>query len=126
MKINYFVKYWLPVIIYIVFIYYLSSLSNPLEQIVPEKALIYFDFQYFIYHIIEYAILSLLFYRALKFTSKNPQTSTILFTILYAITDEIHQSLVQGRSSDVFDIGLDSFGAIVMQCVINIYNFIKD
>ena len=108
------------------FIYYLSSLPNPLEQIVPEKALIYFDFQYFIYHIIEYAILSLLFYRALKFASKNPQTSAILFTILYAITDEIHQSLVQGRSSDVFDIGLDSFGAIVMQCVINIYNFIKD
>ena len=126
MKINYFIKYWLPIILYASFIYYLSSLPNPLEQIVPEKALIYFDFQRFIYHIIEYGILSLLLFRALKITSKSPQTLTILITILYAITDEIHQYFVPGRISSSFDVLFDAFGAIAMQCIINIYEWMKN
>ena len=126
MKLDYYLKYWTPVIIYMGFIYYLSSLPNPIEQIIPEQALIYFDFERFIYHIVEYGILSLLFYRALKITVKNPQTLAILITILYAITDEIHQFYVPGRFSNVFDIAIDSFGAVAMQSIINIYNYFKD
>jgi len=126
MKINYFIKYWLPVILYASFIYYLSSLPNPLQELVPRSLFFYFDFQHFIYHVIEYLILSLLLYRALKITSKSPQTLAILITILYAITDEVHQYFVSGRVSSSFDILFDAFGAITMQCIINIYNYIKD
>ncbi len=125
MKISYFIKYWLPVISYAGFIYYSSSLPNPLEQIIPEKAIIYFDFQRFIYHIIEYAILNLLLYRALKITSKGPQTLAILFTIIYAITDEIHQYFVPGRIFSIQDILIDTFGAIVAQSIVNIKDFLK-
>jgi VanZ family protein len=125
MKINYFIKYWLPVILYASFIYYLSSLLNPLQQITPEKALIYFDFHRFIYHILEYAILSLLLYRALKVTSKAPQTSAILITVLYAITDEIHQYFVPGRNANVFDLAIDALGAILAHCITNIYEYLK-
>lgn len=125
MKLSYYIKYWAPIIIYIIFIYYLSSLPNPIETIIPKEDLAYFDFPHFIYHIIEYLILSLLLYRALKITTKNPQTSTILITILYAITDEIHQYFVPGRISSTFDIAIDSFGAIAMQCIINVYEWIK-
>jgi len=107
------------------FIYYLSSLSSPLEQIISEKAMIYFGFQRFIYHIIEYAILSLLLYRALKITSKSPQILAVLITILYAITDEMHQAFVPGRISSVFDLAIDAFGAVAMQCIINIYDWLK-
>jgi len=126
MKVNYFVKYWSPIILYAGFIYYLSSLSNPIDQIIPNGVLIYFDFERFIYHIIEYLILSFLFYRALKISTKNPQTLAILFSIIYAIIDELHQFYVPGRVSSVFDIAINSFGAIAMQCMINIYNYNKD
>lgn len=126
MKINYLIKHWAPVIIYMGFIYYLSSLPNPIEQIIPGKALIYFNFKHFIYHIIEYGILNFLLYRALKITTKNPQTLAILITILYAITDEMHQFYVPGRISSIFDIAIDSFGAIAMQCIINIHNWLKN
>ncbi len=126
MKLNYYLKYLLPIIIYAGFIYYLSSLPSPLEQIIPEKALIYFDFQRFIYHIIEYGFLSFLLYRALKITSKNSQILAILITILYAITDELHQYFVPGRISSVFDVAFDSFGAVAMQSIINVYNWLKN
>jgi hypothetical protein len=33
--------------------------------------------------------------------------------ILYAITDEIHQSFVPGRSSRVLDVGIDALGALL-------------
>jgi VanZ family protein len=33
--------------------------------------------------------------------------------ILYAITDEIHQSFVPGRSPRVLDVGIDTIGALV-------------
>mgnify|MGYP001558830779 CR=1 FL=1 len=126
MKINYYLKYWLPVIFYLGIIYYFSSLANPLEQTIPIKMLTYFDFQRFVYHIIEYAILSLLIYRAFKIVSKNPQTLSILFTVIYAITDEIHQFYVPGRISSVFDVVVDAFGAIAAQCILNLYFWLKN
>lgn len=36
-----------------------------------------------------------------------------IFTILYAITDEYHQSFVPGRNSRLFDIGIDSLGSLI-------------
>ncbi len=117
---------WLLVILYMGVIYYLSSLSNPVEELVPKTLFPYFNFQHFIYHIIEYGILNFLLYRTFKDTSKNPQTLSMLITILYAITDEVHQYFVPGRISSVFDIVFDSFGAIAMQCIINIYNWLKN
>ena len=108
------------------FIFYLSSLPNPVEQVIPNGVFIYLDFERFIYHIIEYLILSFLVYRALKITAKNPQTLAILITIIYAIIDEIHQFYVPGRVSSLFDVAIDSFGAIAMQCIINIYNWFKN
>lgn len=125
MEIKYLIKYWLPVIIYMSFIYYLSSLSNPIKEIIPISLFSYFDFKRFIYHIVEYGVLSLLLYRTLKITSKNPQTLAVLIAIVYAITDEMHQYFVPGRISSVFDVSIDSFGAIAMQSIINLYNFLK-
>ena len=126
MKIDYYIKYWLPIVFWMWLIYYISSFPSPLEQIIPEKALAYFDFEHFIYHIIEYAILSFLLYRALKITSKNPQILAILITILYGIIDELHQYFVPGRILSIVDILIDLFGAIVMQSVVNIYNWFNE
>ncbi len=125
MKINNFIKYWLPVLLYAFIIYYFSSLPNPINSIVPNNLQPYFDFNTFIYHTIQFAILNFLFYRALKTTGKNPQTLSILFTVLYAITDEIHQFYVPGRVSSVFDVAIDFLGAITMQSIINIKEWLK-
>jgi VanZ family protein len=125
MKTSYFIRYWVPVILYSGFIFYLSSLPNPLKELTPSSLFLYFDFQKFVYHIVEYAILSFLLYRALKITSKSPQILAILITIIYGILDEIHQFYVPGRIASVFDVAINSFGAVLAQCIINIYNLLK-
>ena len=126
MKPGYYLKYWLPVIVYMGLIFYLSSLSNPVKTLTPKGLDVYFDLPHFFYHIFEYMILSFLLFRALKVNSKYPQSLAIIITITYAITDELHQSFVSGRISSLLDILLDSFGAIAMQSIINFYNYLKD
>lgn len=42
----------------------------------------------------------------------NKYTITVLFCMFYAITDEIHQIFVPGRDGRVFDVIIDTFGAI--------------
>ena len=38
---------------------------------------------------------------------------SIAFTILYAVSDEVHQHFVPGRKGALFDVGVDSLGAVV-------------
>ena len=47
-----------------------------------------------------------------KYKYMNKYTITILFCMFYAITDEIHQIFVPGRDGRVFDVIIDTFGAI--------------
>lgn len=76
-------------------------------------------------HFIEYAILGLLFYLNIKnFTSisiriDRPQQTSIFIPILavlasalYACTDEFHQLFVPGRSGQLFDVFVDTLGAL--------------
>ena len=121
-----FIIYWLPVILYALLIFYLSSLSTPLfkvEQVISMKLP---DTTLIVLHIIEYLILSLLLYRALNNTKiNNALTLTILITIIYGFTDEIHQLFVPGRLFSIFDLMANSFGAIIPQSLINIKELIK-
>ena len=67
-------------------------------------------------HSFEYAILSILLLIALK-NSNIKGTKLFLLTLIicvvYATTDELHQTLISGRSGEVRDILIDSTGAIV-------------
>ena len=126
MKFKHFSFYWLPVIIYMAFIFYLSSLSNPIKTLTPKDLYHYLDLPRIIYHIIEYATLSLLLYRALKIKSKYPQSLAIIISAFYGITDEIHQNFVPGRIPSIYDALINIFGAIVMQSIINIYYYVKE
>jgi len=58
-------------------------------------------------HFIEYGILSILIYRA----TKNLKLSIIL-SILYAASDEFHQSFVPGREPRVRDVIIDAVGSV--------------
>ena len=65
-------------------------------------------------HAVEYFILGLLsynYFRLYKFKSAAP--FCIVFCILYAISDEIHQIFVPGRTFEYFDLYLDIFGSII-------------
>ncbi len=65
-------------------------------------------------HCLEFAGLAFLFNIALFEQSNNikPIYATA-FTLLYAITDEIHQIFVPGRSCQFKDWGIDTLGAII-------------
>ena len=70
-------------------------------------------------HVMEYAILSMLLWRALRKPQKGqwgPWSRRMALTALviaagYAITDEFHQSLVPSRQGQVTDVLIDSLGA---------------
>lgn len=69
-----------------------------------------------ILHLTVYAILSLLWYLAIR--SNGPARSfgsaslaAFLLAVTYGLTDEYHQSLVEARTSDLFDWTADCIGA---------------
>ena len=66
-------------------------------------------------HFVEYAVLSVLVYRALiqsGIGSKKAVAISIVFSILYAISDEWHQSFTPGREPKVRDVLIDSVGVL--------------
>ena len=69
-------------------------------------------------HIIAYFILGILMYRALCITIHRWRARTVaslalLSCSLYAVTDEIHQLFVPGRSGELRDVMIDSIAALV-------------
>ena len=101
MKIN--ISRYLPVVVWMSFMFYLSSRSD-----LPSGATLESDFigKKFA-HIFEYFILNYLWYRALLY--KNPGQA-MLFSLIYAFTDEIHQLFIPGRTGKLRDVGIDFIG----------------
>lgn len=66
-------------------------------------------------HFMEYFILGILLYNYFKKSKKS-----IIFAIIYAISDEIHQLFIGGRSAKIMDVLIDSVGAIMGIIVLNI------
>lgn len=65
-------------------------------------------------HCLEYTGLCLLLNFAWMFTKgKYQRLLSILCTSLYAVTDEVHQLFVEGRSCELRDWGIDTFGAVL-------------
>jgi len=70
-------------------------------------------------HLTEYLILGFLVNNMIKEYNKKIYLS-IIICILYAISDEIHQSLVPGRNPQVLDVLIDSVGSITGIFLLNI------
>lgn len=101
---------WLPVFLWAAVIFFFSTLESP-------KASDFFVWDFIakkVAHISEYAILYMLLLRA---TKKNFLLSFII-TVLYSISDEIHQSFTPGRTPAIYDVGLDASGAGIAGYVI--------
>ena len=66
-------------------------------------------------HFTIYTIGGMLFFNFIntyKITNKKKIMFTIIFGALYAVTDEIHQLFIPGRSGQISDILLDTLGVI--------------
>jgi VanZ family protein len=106
-----FLRYWLPLIAYCVFIFFQSSGPAPVElPRIPgmDKVL----------HAAGYGLLGILFYRAYR--SRWPNASgwatanaSLISAALYGLTDELHQSFVPSRSADPWDWLADTLGALL-------------
>ncbi|MBN1621238.1 MAG: VanZ family protein [Endomicrobiales bacterium] len=107
------IYYWLPVFLWCSLIFYLSGVPY------LKTELGYWDFILRkIAHIVEYGILFLLVQRALfhsglKWQPKRIYLVSIIFSVLYAVSDEYHQSFVPGRGPSAYDVGVDSAGVFL-------------
>ena len=98
---------WLPALAWMALIFYLSSQPDlpgppdPLWDLVFKKAA----------HFVTYAILAGLLARALA-PRPGSATMALILTVLYAVSDEFHQSFVPGRMPTARDVAIDAAGAL--------------
>lgn len=105
-----FLADWLPLINWLVLIFFLSSLSG---DKIPSLNKYSLDK---VAHFTEYFILGWLMVRAFFDSFPNMSLTkalvlTIILCALYAVSDEWHQKFVSGRDSDFFDFIFDFLGA---------------
>lgn len=73
-------------------------------------------------HLFEYIVLGILIINCLKDYQINKYIFiSIIFCIIFACLDEIHQLFISGRNGNVVDIIIDTFGSTIG---ITLYNFI--
>src|SRR6476620_11084152 len=125
---KFFLKYWLPLLIWlgVIFINSSSAMSaeHPSRHIVPvllwlkpgmspQAIWIILVFVRKCAHVIEYAVLALLLWRALRSVSLLRTKTLMAFgaallgSALFAASDEFHQTFVRSRTPSVRDVFLD-------------------
>ncbi len=102
--------HWLPLIGYCLFIFIQSA--HPLPDLIPQRPL--FDK---LLHFLAYFILGILFFRAYRTLSVKISHNILIFisissSILYGISDEIHQHFVPLRQADLMDVLADALGSV--------------
>ena len=122
-----FLKYWLPVLAWMIFIFigstdllsaeHTSRFIGPFlrwfapdvpdatiasVQLVVRKCA----------HLTEYAILAALICRALRVHRKRVLVLAFLLTAVCAVLDEFHQSFVASRTASPWDVAIDCIGAL--------------
>jgi VanZ family protein len=128
-----FIKYWVPVLILMASIFTISTdlgssqhtsrIIGPLlrwfNPDVSEETIHAFQVVFRkTGHMSGYALLALFFWRALHPAKRNQllwvsrvACNAFLLTVLYACTDELHQSFVPTRDGQITDVLIDGCGA---------------
>jgi VanZ family protein len=133
--IGYFVKYWLPVIIWMGVIFGMSTdlfssehtsriivpLLNFLHPgLAPEQIDLIHGLLRKTGHVTEYFLLGILFFRAFRSDDSrawHPRWAvySLIGVVLYAVSDELHQTFIVSRTGSLVDVGFDSAGGILSQ-----------
>ena len=104
-----FLALWLPPLVWMGVIYALSAQPDlphapgPWFDSLLKKAA----------HALEYGLLSWLLLRALRGHAgpkKGLRGASLVLGLLYAVSDEYHQTFVPGRHGDPFDVAIDTLG----------------
>ncbi len=61
-----------------------------------------------------------------KILSRFALTMSVVLTLIYGITDELHQLFVPGRTSDVFDVAADTVGGLVTALIVLLWSRMHD
>jgi VanZ family protein len=101
---------WLPVTLWAGLIYYLSSIPGlntgwGIWDFILRKTA----------HVVEFAVLTFLLLRAFvrswpAMTKRTAMVISFLLALVYAVSDEVHQSFVPGRGPSVGDVVVDACG----------------
>lgn len=79
-------------------------------------------------HFTIYLILGLIFISLLKeynIIDKRSIIYTVIFVLLYACSDEIHQLFVSGRSGEILDVLIDTTGGFIGTMIYKLYRRIR-
>lgn len=100
---------WIPPITLMAVIFGLSSM--PADQ--EEHGTLYIASRK-LGHFGGYALLAALWWRALvqRLPHRRALALALAISVGYAVTDELHQTLVSGRSGRPLDVGIDTAGAL--------------
>ncbi len=134
---RYFAKYWLPVLLWMCFIFWMSTetfssentfywIEMMLRFLAPKISAQEMVFIHALIrkaaHVFEYFVLGLLLFRTFRGNSTllwNWRWSffAVIAVALWAAGDEFHQSFVSARTASVVDAGIDTAGGILAQFV---------
>lgn len=132
------VQYWSPVILLMAFIFWMSSgafsFDNTSRFIVPVINFLFPGMQKAgvellhgsirkAGHFTEYFVLGYLLFRAFRGPSGKRWSVrwaiyAAVVSVVYAFSDEIHQSFVSTRTASLADVGIDAAGGIIAQITI--------
>jgi VanZ family protein len=134
-KLSAFLKFWLPVLLWMTLIFSASADAHSYEHssflvepllhwLFPQMSQTHVEQIHHLFrkcaHLTEYAILALLLWRALHLSKNNlPKWSwpkmggTLLLVFLYAASDEFHQSFVPTRTALISDVFIDTTGGAI-------------
>jgi len=106
-------KLWLPVVVWAGVIFGFSSMA-----INKQAEFSWFDFVIKkTAHVVEYAILYFLLFRAMsekgKKIGRKIWVTSLILVMIYAFSDEWHQTFVPGREGTLRDVGFDTIGAML-------------
>jgi VanZ family protein len=111
-----FLVYWFPIVIYIAFIFVVSSFSH---KVLPIKYHLISDK---LLHFCEYCILAILMARAIASLPCFRNWWTIFFFSIFVVSalglaDELYQQLSPYRKTDMIDWLADTIGGITGSCI---------
>jgi hypothetical protein len=104
---NNFWARWIPAVVMMIVIFLFSSIPG---RDMPDFGI--FDLLVKkLGHMLGYALLASAYYIGLRDRARMPLLLAWALAVGYAITDELHQYFVPGRSAWAFDIMIDAIGA---------------
>jgi VanZ family protein len=135
--------YWLPVLLWMSFIFWMSTetFSSQNTSSIIEPVLRLFapslstESIHMIHgairksaHVTEHFILGILLFRAFRGGSKGLHArqwafSSLLVVLLYAASDEFHQSFISARTATLSDVCIDTLGGTLAQVVAVLWHY---